>query len=513
MSKKSKSEKKFNSKGGFILASVGAAVGLGNALRFPGLCAKFGGGTYLFIYLIALLFMGVPLLNAELALGRKFGGGAPKCMGLLRRGGGKLGWTSCVNSVFTAIIYAGLAGWMIYMIYGIVPIAATPDLTQAEIGGNFFGEVLNARQDGVISSISLPVCLTVVCAWVLIFFCIKGGAGTIARAAKFTVIAPVVLLAFMAGRGLMYDNSGEALTALFAPDLSALSNPELWLSALGQVFFSLSVAVGIMPAYGAYLPEKTNIFSCSLIIAASDFFVSMLASVVLFTTLYGCGLKGAVGESGIITAFVVYPSAICRLFGANATLNAIVGALFYTSLALIAVQAATSMLEAFISPFSQTFGYSRSKVSAVFCTVGAIISLVFATSCAPTAVDLSDRFINFYNILFLCAAECIIIGRSKKLPELTDEINAFCHRVKMPQKMLAASVKILSPITLIALTAFEAVRLITNGLQFPLWAQLLFGWGLSCAVLTLGLLTERRSRTVKAAGERKLKFIKFFCRK
>ncbi len=507
------SEKKFKSKSGFILASVGAAVGLGNALRFPGLCAKFGGGTYLFIYLIALILMGVPLLNAELSLGRKFGGGAPKCMNALKRGAGKLGWTSSVNSVFTAIIYAGLAGWVIYMIYGIIPVASTPSLTQSEISGYFFNEVLSNSENGIISSISLPVCLTVCVAWVLIFLCIKGGAGTIARAAKFTVILPVVLLAFMAGRGLMYHNSREALSALFLPDLSALANPELWLSALGQVFFSLSVAVGIMPAYGAYLPEKTNIFSCSLIIAAADFFVSVLASVVLFTTLYGCGLKDAVGQSGIITAFAVYPAAICRLFGGNATLNAIAGALFYTSLALIAIQAATSMLEAFISPFCETFRRSRKKVTAIFCAVGAVISLIFATSGAPMAVELSDRFINFYNILFLCTAECIVIGRSRTLPALTDEINRFSRRIKMPRKLLSISVKILSPLTLICLTAFEAVRLFTNGLQFPLWAQLVFGWGLSVAVLTFGLITENRSKVTTITSERKHSFIKFLRRK
>lgn len=503
------SENKFKSKSGFILASVGAAVGLGNALRFPGLCAKFGGGTYLFIYLIALIVMGVPLLNAELALGRKFGGGAPKCMGSLRRGGGKLGWMSCVNSVFTAVIYAGLAGWVLYMIYGIIPVASTPSLSQSEISGYFFNEVLSARQDGVISSISLPVCLTICAAWVIMFFCIKGGAGTLARAAKFTVILPVILLAFMAARGLMYDNSSAALSALFLPDFFALANPELWLSALGQVFFSLSLAVGIMPAYGAYLPEKTNIFSCSLIIAAADFFVSVLASVVLFTTLYGCGLKGAVGESGIITAFAVYPAAICRLFGTNAALNAIAGALFYSSLALIAVQAATSMLEAFISPFCETFGYKRIKVVAVFCAIGAAISLIFATSGAPMIVDLSDRFINFYNILFLCTAECIVIGLSRVLPDLTDEINKFSKRLKMPQKLLSVSVKILSPITLIALTGFEAFRLAAEGIAYPLWAQLGFGWGLCIAVILLGLIVENRSRTERPYRERKTKFLKF----
>ena len=84
-------KQKFKNKRSFILTCVGAAVGLGNALRFPGLCAKFGGGAYLLVYLTALVFLGVPLLNAEIALGRKYAGGAPKCLKELKRGGDKIG--------------------------------------------------------------------------------------------------------------------------------------------------------------------------------------------------------------------------------------------------------------------------------------------------------------------------------------------------------------------------------------------------------------------------------------
>ena len=379
------SKQKFSSKGGFILASIGAAVGLGNALRFPGLCAKYGGGAYLFIYLIALIALGVPLLNAELALGRKYGGGAPVCLNGLKRGSGAIGWASCANSLVTGLIYAGLAGWIIAMVIKVVPLSfSAPSLTQAEVSGYFFQTVLKARADGVISSISPLVFAGTAVALTVIFFCLKGGAGALARAAKVTVIAPVILLAFMAGRGLLYGNAGEALTALFLPDFSKLSSPELWLSALGQVFFSLSIVVGIMPAYGAYLPAGTNIFKCSLIIAAAD-----------FTTLYGCGLQAQIGQSGIITAFAVYPVAITQLFGENAVLNSIAGAAFYCSLAMIAVQAAVSLLEAFTSPFSEAFGIKRTRLAACVCAIGAVICAVFATSAGAVAVEISDLFVNF----------------------------------------------------------------------------------------------------------------------
>ena len=484
---------KFGSKKGFILASIGAAVGLGNALRFPGLCARYGGGAYMLVYLIALIFLGVPLLNAEIALGRKYQGGAPDCMQRLRKGGAKLGWSAGVNSVFTAVIYAGLAGWIISMVFKIVPLSSqAPYIDEGDTANYFFNEIINARPDYSISSISFFVLFAIAAAWVLIFICLKGGAKGISKAAQFTVIIPVVLFTAMAVRGLFYPNSGTALAALFTPDFSCLLNPRMWLSALGQVFFSLSVAVGIMPAYGSYLPEGTDIFSCSLFIAAADFLVSLLSSVVLFTTLYGCGLSAFIGESGIVTAFKVYPVAITKLFGANTVLNGIVGVLFYLSLAMMAVQAAVSMLEAFINPFTAHTGRSRVKLSAIICVCGFVIGVFFATDAAVTAVNISDKFVNFYNVLILAIAECLIIGASGQTKTLTDEINKFTGKLKMPKKLFEISVKFASPIILIFLTMCEVVDIILFGLGAPLWANIAFGVSLSFSVILSGFVISFR---------------------
>lgn len=532
------STEKFQSKGGFILASIGAAVGLGNALRFPGLCAKYGGGAFLLIYAIALVALGLPILNAEIALGRKIKAGAPKCMRSLFNGtrakvAERFGWASCINSVITAVIYAGLAGWIIATVATVIPLCLNaPALTDTEISGYFFNSVLSARNDGVIDGFSFLVAGCILLAWVLMFFCLKGGAKSLSKAAKFTVAVPITLLTALAVRGLFYENAGHALAALFVPDFSCLASPELWLTALGQVFFSLSIVVGIMPAYGSYLPEGTNIFRCSLVIAAADFLVSVLASVVLFTTLYGCGLQSEIGASGMITAFAVYPVAISRLFGGNTALNAAAGALFYSSLAMMAIQSAVSMLEAFLNPFSEHSGKKKSRLALYVCLIAAPVTMIFATTAAPTVVDISDRFVNFYNVLILGIAECILIGASKKTGELADEINRFasrCHSerseksrtkkilrytqndgnvfkndkkervrcdrrvvtLKMPKRAFGVSVKFLSPAVLISLTLYEVIRLVANGLGYPLWLQLAFGWGLSFAVFAIPFLLTR----------------------
>lgn len=437
------------------------------------------------VYLIALLVLGVPLLNAEIAMGRKFKGGAPKCMaGMLSKpAASAAGWASGINSAVTAVIYAGLAGWIIATALNIGPVCMRADeLSRAEISAYFFDEVLKSRNDGTIDGISPVVLCCIGVAWVLTYFCLKGGAGTISKAAKFTVAIPVVILLLMAVRGLTYKNSGEALSALFVPDFSCLNRPDMWLTALGQVFFSLSVAVGIMPVYGSYLPEGAGIFGCSLAVAAADFFVSVLASVVLFTTLYGCGVQNAISDSGILTAFAVYPVAISALFGQNSVLNSVAGVLFYSSLAMMAVQSAASMTEAFISPYAEARGKNKKKTVLICCIAGGAASAVFATSAAPAIAGVADLFVNFYNVLLLCAAECLILAFSKETKGLIKEINKFSRRLKMPEKPFIISVKFLSPAILLCLGVTEVFRVIFSPPDYPLWLIIAFGVGLSVAV-------------------------------
>lgn len=482
------SKERFKSKSGFILASIGAAVGLGNALRFPGLCAKYGGGSFLLIYFVALVVLGIPLLNAEIALGRRLKSGAPDCMSGLtarRRAGKTVGWASCANSVITAIIYAGLAGWIITTAFNIIPLSLNAaELTRDEIADDFFTRVLNSRADGVISGFSLPVAGCIIAAWALMFICLKGGAGSLAKAAKFTVAIPITLLTVMACRGLLYENSGAALSALFVPDFTQLKSAELWITALGQVFFSLSIVVGIMPVYGSYLPEGSNIFSCSLAVAAADFIVSVLASVALFTTLYGCGLENKIGESGIITAFAVYPVAITRLFGNIPWLNALAGVLFYSSLAMMSVQSAVSMLEAFISPYSAAYAKSKKKTVIKTCVCGAAASLIFSTTAAPLICEVSDKFVNFYNVLALGIAECVLIALSRQTREICAEINKYARKkILLSERLFTVSVKYLCPAVLICLSIVEILRLARYGLGYPIYVLVPFGVGLSVLVI------------------------------
>ena len=476
---------RFSSRGGFILACVGAAVGLGDSLRFPGLCAKYGGGTFMFIYVIALVLIGIPVLNAEIALGRKMRAGAPKCMASLNKRGEALGWASCFNSLGVAVLYAGMLGWIITMLIKIGPLCkSSTSMTRAQTGGYFF--------ESVLGGFSPLVLVCIIIAWLLMYACLKNGADSLSKTAKFTVLIPVVLLTVMAVRGLIYSNSGAALRALFVPDFSALANAELWLSAVGQVFFSLSVLVGIMPAYGAYLPDGESVIKDSLIIALSDFFVSVLSSVVLFTTLYGCGLENEFSSSGIVTAFMVYPIALTQLFGAGYTpLNAVAGVLFYASLGMMALQSSASMVEAAANPLADKFSLNKKRLIRWISLIGAGICLIFATNSGPTVLDIADHFLNYFNILLLGAIECALLGINAKRINLVGEINRYSGKLRLSQGPFIFSLKYLSPAVLSVLFVWGIYHLffIDRGIYggySPFWQ--LLGWFLSLAVFVCGML-------------------------
>ena len=221
----------------FILAAIGSAVGLGNAWRFPGLASKHGGGTFLVVYLLAMLLMGIPLLMMEISIARKFRRGAIESM----RGIGKkwepIGWAATSNAFVIVCYYAVVFAWVIMMFVFSWRFAGMTGDNEAASG--LFFEL--TQTTGAIEGSNIPavVLICLVIAWALIFYCIRNGANSVGKVVKFTVFAPVILLLIMAVKGCTMPGAGAGLAKLFIPDLTAFSDPTLWVDAVGQVFYSL----------------------------------------------------------------------------------------------------------------------------------------------------------------------------------------------------------------------------------------------------------------------------------
>ena len=308
---------KWTNRGAFILASIGSAVGLGNAWRFPGLCAKYGGGAFLFAYLICMVVLGIPLLMMETAIGRKAKGGAPKAMRTINKKAEPIGWVSVANAFVILTYYAVVFAWcilMCFVAYKFATTNSTPE-TASTLWMDSIGTTFNTSFLGEGGNIKVLLLICLVIAWAFIYGCIRNGASQVGKVVKYTVFLPVIMLLILAVKGFINNpHLGEALSALFVPEWSAFGTVDLWVNAMGQSFYSLSIMMAIMFAYGSYLKSDSNIAVDSIIIAFSDLAISVLAGIVLFTTMYQTGQTvGDMSASGIATAYIIYPTAIVNL--------------------------------------------------------------------------------------------------------------------------------------------------------------------------------------------------------
>ncbi len=475
----------------FILAAVGSAVGLGNAWRFPGLAAKHGGGTFLVVYLFAMLAMGIPLLMMEIAIARKFRKGAIESM----RGIGKkwepIGWAATSNAFVIVCYYSVVFAWVILMFINSWQFAGMTGNNEAAKG--LFLELTETT--GAIEGTSIPgivlVCLLI--AWGLIFFCIRNGASSVGKVVKFTVFAPIILLIIMAIKGCTMHGAMDGLKVLFVPDINAFSNPSLWVDAIGQVFYSLSIMMAIMFAYGSYVGDDADIAADAMIIAFSDMAISVLSGIVMFSTMGGTGMLGEVTDSGISTAFFVYPQAIVNLTDIG-WFNAIFGAIFYLMLITLAIDSAFSIVEGVSAAVADKFHLKPKTVTLAVCAISGLISILFVTQAGLAWLDIVDNWANSINLIVIGVLECIAIGWTFNLRKVLKEVNRNAKRFVTPYWWFAASIKFISPVLLAGLFIWNIVTLfVKNGGSYgdyPIWAQIAAGWAVSILVFLSGFIAK-----------------------
>ena len=492
---------KWSSRLTFILAAVGSAVGLGNAWRFPGLAAKHGGGTFLVVYLFAMLIMGIPLLMMEIAIARNFRKGAVESMRGIKKGLEPVGWAATSNAFVIVCYYAVVFAWVILMFFNSWKFAGMTK--NSEKASGLFFEL--TKTTGAIEGKSIPLgvfaCLIV--AWALIFFCIRNGANSVGKVVKYTVFAPVILLLIMAIKGCTMPGAGEGLVMFFKPELNAFLDPTLWVDAIGQVFYSLSIMMAIMFAYGSYLGDDANIAVDAVIIAFSDMAVSVLSGIVMFSTMGGTNMLGNITASGIGTAFIVYPQAIVNLTSIG-WFNAIFGAIFYLMLITLAIDSAFSIVEGVSAAVSDKFHLKPKKVTLWVCIIAGIISIIFVTRAGLAWLDIVDNWANNFNLIIIGILECIAVGWCFSLRKVIGEINRNAKKFRANYGWFVASVKYVAPVLLTALLIWNIYALFhDNGGSYggyPIWAQIVAGWAVTVLVFVSGFIAKLIVNNLKKKG-------------
>lgn len=492
------------SRGTFILAAVGSAVGLGNAWRFPGLAAKHGGGTFLLVYLVAMFVIGIPLLMMEISIARKLHKGAAESLRGINKKAEFVGWAATSNAFVIVTYYPIVYVWVILMVIMSVKFAGlTGDTAGAsQVFANVTETTWNVTGSLSDMVIPWPVLIAVLLAWLSIYFCIRNGARSVGKVVKYTVSLPVFFLLIMAVKGCTMPGAMEGLKRFFLPRTEAFANPNLWIDAIGQVFYSLSIMMAIMFAYGSYLDEKTNVAADSFIIAISDAAISILSGIVMFSTMGGVGMLDSISDSGIATAFIIYPQAIVSLTSVG-WFNALFGMVFYLMLVTLAIDSAFSIIEGVSASIADKFHQNPKKITRIVCLAAAFVSLLYATRAGLAWLDIVDNWTNQINLILIGVMECIAVGWFFDAGKVLKQINRNAVSFRMPSFWFKTSIRFIAPIALTLLFAWNMYNLfaVKHGIYgYAAWAEIAAGWVVSLLVFTSGFFIRLLIRRLEKKG-------------
>lgn len=381
-----------------FFASLGSAVGLGNIWKFPYLTGSNGGGAFLFVYFICILFVGIPVLLCEWYIGRRtrhnaIGAFESLKPGSLWKGVGVMGVLSAYLVMF---FYTCVAGWVYF--YCFKALTGAFASISAESVEGLFGEVIGvgtAGQSFFSKAVLSPIFWQFIVLCVVGFGISMGVRGGIERITKTLMPLLFVLIVICDIRALTLPGAGEGIRFLFHVDFSRIT-PSVALSALGLAFFKLSLAMGIMITYGSYFTEDVHLFKTAGKIAFSDTLVSMLAGLAIFPTVFSFGMEPSAGP-GLL--FMTIPLVFSKMpFGT------VLLAAFFLLTSFAATTALLSLMEVPVAFWSEEFKMSRKKATFMNCLfiglVGITATLSVDSSSLLGGIKLfGDGFFDFYDHL------------------------------------------------------------------------------------------------------------------
>lgn len=338
----------FATKLGFILAAVGSAVGLGNIWRFSYVTGESGGAAFLLIYVLCIFLIGLPVLLAEFSIGRRGQSDVVGSYNKITPGkpwviGGILG---VITSFLILSFYGVIAGWVVYYLFSFISGQAGA----VEQGGyeDFFLNFIGGTAGPVLWQILFMAFVIGI-----VFFGVKRG---IELSNRIFMPLLAIILIFLAGYSLTLDGAGEGLSFLFTPDWSAFTNTDVYASAVGQAFFTLSLGMGAMITYASYLPKDTKLPSAAGSVVTLDTLFAIVAGVMIFPAVFTFDIEPGAGP-GLI--FIALP----EVFNQMGTGGVIFAVFFFFLVAIAALSSAISLLEVSVSYIMRQLNWNRRKAT------------------------------------------------------------------------------------------------------------------------------------------------------
>lgn len=347
----------FTDRWGFILACIGSAVGMANVWAFPYRAAKYGGGAFIVAYLIIAIFLGMVGVAGEIAFGRwgRTGPLGTFRKALTERGKGlrDIGIIPIVGSLAIGIGYAVIIGWVLRYMVG----AATGSVMAADTGA-YFGAITGNFGSVGWHMLGLVLALVVM---------VAGVSGGIEKINKVMMPLFFVLFFIMAIRVAFLPGAVEGYKYLFIPRWEYLLNPDTWIYALGQCFFSLSLAGSGTVVYGSYLDEGEDVVTCARRIAIFDTLAALLASMVVIPAVFAFGLDPS---SGPPLMFITMPAIFQSIAGGR-----IISLIFFVAILFAGLTSIVNLFETPIEALQQRLGMSRRNASLLIVGIAALVGV------------------------------------------------------------------------------------------------------------------------------------------
>lgn len=448
---------KFSGSLGFVLAAAGSAVGLGNIWRFPYLAAKDGGGVFLLCYIILALTFGFTLLTTEIAIGRKTGQSPLTAYGQLSKKWGWIGILACLIPLLILPYYSAIGGWILKYLADFVT-------------GNAGATVADGYFTGFITSQWSPILWFAIFLGATMYIVYRGVNQGIERYSKFLMPILLVLIVGISVFSLTLhhtDADGVTRTGLQGLAVYMIPNFEgmtvksflsVLVDAMGQLFYSISVAMGIMITYGSYVKKDINLTSSVNQIEFFDTLVAFLAGMMIVPAVYT--FMGAEGMSaGPSLMFVSLP----KVFDAMGSIGTMVGIAFFVMTAFAALTSSVSIMEAIVASVMDKFKMNRRSSSIVVGIItfvlgvlvclgynGLYFELTLPNGSVGQVLDVMDYISNFCLMPVVEIATCILVGWVIKPDTVIKEVTLNGERFGR-QKLYVLMIKFITPVLLLFL--------------------------------------------------------------
>ncbi|CRK96853.1 CLUMA_CG010048, isoform A [Clunio marinus] len=518
----------WDSKITFLLATIGYAVGLGNVWRFPYLAQKNGGGAFLVPYFIMLFIQGLPIFFLELAIGQRLRKGAIGVWNEVSPYLGGIGISSAIVSFIVALYYNTIIAWcLIYFLHSFENPLPWHECPKRFITSNmtyyFEKECVVTNEDRNFNkfiskdssptqyywyrstlmvspnvdepeSFNYPIGLSLVIAWTLIYLCMVQGITESGKVVYVTAIFPYVVLIIFFFRGITLDGATDGIAHLFTPRWDLLKDPNVWLEAGTQIFFSLGLAFGGLIAFSSYNPANNNCYRDALLVSFTNCGTSMFAGTVVFSIIgfkatqsynsclerndkrmrlqlpdkpENCSLEaelsGSVSGTGL--AFIIFTEAINQFPGAQ-----IWAVLFFLMLFTLGIDSQFGTLEGVITSLVDMKLFPnlpKDKITMILCASCCILSLVFANGAGSYIFQLMDSFAGNYTLLIIAFFECIAVSYVYGLRRFSDDIELMTG--SRPHIYWMLCWKYISPIAMLTILFASFMNLIVEGSHYPAW--------------------------------------------